>query len=898
MFVIKRNHEQVPYDQGKIAIAIKKALLSADKLGDFTEVSCGLADQVRHRIGNQTHVDIETIQNLVEDVLMSSEHHQAAKNYILYREKHKEIREKNQVSSTKALPTENLITSELQALADSSSRCFDHDPLREFVYIRTYSRWIPELGRREMWPETVQRYMDFIKGKCGDKLPEQTYKNIQDAVLNMEVCPSMRLAQFAGPAAERCNVCVYNCAYSAPETFKDLADILYLSCSGCGVGFSVEKHNVDKFPSFVAEEKPNTVFEYLVEDSKEGWCDSVIFALEKYFEGAQVDFDYSQIRPNGARLVTSGGRASGPEPLKELHRFIYDRIKSRRSEGKTRLSTLDVHDIICKIGSCAIAGGQRRAALISISDLGDQEIRDCKNGNIWVNNSQRYLANNSAAYNVKPTQVQFMKEWLALAESGTGERGIMNRSGLSKVLPERRVKFLGEDKIKHLGMNPCVTIDTEILTTDGWKPVYELIGKVTELLVNGSKVYTTTKGFWKSAENREVFQLELENGSILDCADDHRLRVLFDDNDEDDQGCGWIELKNINKGDLVQICDKSIYQSFCRVKSITKLEGLHDVYDCTINHAKIHWYNSNGILSHNCGEIQIQPFQFCNLTEVVCRPDDTEDSLMRKVSIATVMGTVQSSFSDFKYIDSKWKKNQDDERLLGVSLTGIMDCPALNQPGILEKLKKQAISVNREHAEFLGINPSHAITTVKPSGSVSQLVNSASGIHPRFAPYYIRRIRISDNDPLLKFMKAQGFEIHNAPEAANTSVLEFPVKAPEGAVTVDQVSALEQLEHWKRYKREWTEHNPSISVYVKPDEWLPVSKWVWDNWDDVLGISFFPYCNHVYDLAPYEEITQKEYELRLSKLKHPNFAELINYEREDHTEIEKTVACAGNSCEL
>ena len=731
--------------------------------------------------------------------------------------------------------------------------------------------------------------------------------------------------------------------------------------------------------------------------------------------------------------MTSGGRSSGPDPLKELHQFIHETIKARRESGNSRLSTLNVHDIICKIGQIVVAGGVRRciakgqkvdvmeaagektykeiqdinigdlvktingwkkvvafveqgvqevikivhsgrfeplictpnhrvavfnnpddakdfiwknagdlteddilgfptddgaislvhilefqeagetetydievednhnfvcsgvlvhnSALISISDLDDQEMRDCKNGPIWVNNSQRYLSNNSAAYNVKPSQIQFMKEWIALAESGTGERGIMNRSGLKKVIPKRRIDFLGE-KINHVGMNPCVTADTPIMTVDGYKPVSKLIGKTSKLVVDKKEVETTDYGFFKKGREL-VYKVVTSEGKFIKCSSSHKLHVLTSNT----PALEWMELKNIKVGDKIRITSDNNFCKYDDIKSITSLDE-QDIYDCTINHPDIHWYDSNGILSHNCGEIVMQPFQFCNLTEVVCRSDDTKESLFRKVSIATIMGTIQSSLSDFKYIEDKWKKNQDDERLLGVSLTGIMDCPALNEPRILEYLKNQCIACNQEYANFLGINPSNSITCVKPSGSVSQMVNSSSGIHPRFAPYYIRRVRISDDDPLLKMMKAQGYQTHRAPEAANTSVLEFPVKSPDNAITVNDTDTIQQLETWKRFKKNWTEHNPSVTIYVKPDEWLETGKWVWDNWDDVLGISFFPKSEHVYEMAPYEAITKEEYESRLKSLKKVNFAELVNFELEDATEVKKEVACAGGVCEL
>lgn len=749
MQVVKRNGEQHTFELEKIVNAIRKAMETCKIKDDVNEQSHLIASRVRHRLANNITIDIEQIQDLVEDELMSSKYHEVAKAYILYRNQHQKLREEKGISSTKLI---NRVTPKIQELADASSARFNYDPLREAVYMRTYSRWIPDQNRREFWKETVQRYVGFIREKCGNLLLDKDYETIYDSVFNMDVMPSMRLLQFAGPAANRCNVCIYNCAFSAPTSFKDLADIMYLSMSGTGVGFTVEKSNVDKFPEFVPNEIPYLTYSYDIQDSKEGWCNALQYCLEKSFEGAIVNFNYSLLRPQGARCITSGGRSSGPEPLKELLKFIPATINTRRAQGFKTLSTLNLHDIICKIGQIVVAGGTRRSALLSMSDLNDIEMRECKNGPIWLNNDQRYLANNSAVYNTKPPQTVFMKEWLTLAESGTGERGIINRSGLRKVLPKRRVEFLG-DKIDHLGLNPC-------------------------------------------------------------------------------------------------------------------------------------------------SEVLLQPFQFCNLTEVVCRTDDTEESLLRKVSIAAIMGTIQSSLSDFKYIDPKWKKNQDDERLLGVSLTGIYDCPILKKEGILEKLRQRAIDSNLEYAGFLGINRSNAITCVKPSGTVSQMVNASSGIHPRFSKYYIRRVRFSSTDPLLKMMIAQGYIAKSCDPQNNSYAVEFPVKSPDDCIVVNDVSTVEQLETWKRFKMEYTEHNPSVSIYVKPNEWIDTSKWVWENWDIVVGLSFFPYSDHVYDLAPYEAITKEEYETMQKSLKKLDFAQLVNFEYEDTTDVKKEVACAGGVCEL
>lgn len=762
--IIKRNGDAVKFDPHKITNAVTRAFkatqetdnieLNALKVMANVVDSLGIGyepDEISTEPMVRRDINIEDIQDRVETILMTLKFFKTAKAYIMYRVDRSKLREK-------------LPGTDLQSLAKLNADYFEHDTMRQFVYFRTYARWIESLGRREFWPETVShRYMAFMKESLGNKLSLSEYEEVQQAILKQEVMPSMRLLQFAGPAARRCNVCVYNCSFTAPECFKDLADIMYLSMSGTGVGFSVEAKHVEKFP--VVQPQCQYPFsgpdhktsdgsgQFVVEDSKEGWADAFQYGLERWYAGKDVIFDYSRLRPAGARLKTMGGRSSGPQPLKDLMAFTKDIIFSKQGQ---KLSTLNMHDIICKIGQIVVSGGQRRSAMISISDLKDNEIRDCKNGDIWINNQQRYMSNNSAVYNEKPSDVVFMKEWLALAESGSGERGIFNRSGLRKLIPGRRLEVL-EGDISNLGGNPCM-------------------------------------------------------------------------------------------------------------------------------------------------EILLQPYQFCNLSEVVCRSDDTLTSLKRKIRIATIIGTYQATLSNFQYISPKWKENQEKERLLGVSLTGMMDCPVLQNANVLTALKHYSITVNREYATRFDINPATAITAVKPSGTVSQLVNASSGIHARYAPYYIRRIRITASDPLFQLMKDQGYtywpEVGQVEPNVNTYVLEFAVKAPDNAICTKDMTALQQLEYWKIVKTNYTEHNPSVTISVKPTEWFETGNWVLEKFDYITGLSFLPFSEHIYALAPYEEITREQYEEMSSKLKPVDFSKLIYYEKTDTTDVKKEVACAGGVCEL
>lgn len=741
--VKKRNGRIVSFDQARIANAIRRAM-EASKEGDWEKDPLRVSQEVvagLSRLYPATHIPhVEEIQDLVEETLILLEFPKTAKAYILYRHERAEIRKK-----ARAIPDQ------VRQLVAESKKYFP-GAFAEFIYYRTYSRWIDEEGRRETWIETVDRYLRFMQEKVGDRLNSQEYEQIRQAILHQQVMPSMRLLWSAGEAARTNNASAYNCSFIAPSRFEDLTEIMYLLMSGVGVGFSVESQNVQQLP-IIRRQTGKVLPLHEVGDSKGGWATALKSGLYAWYEGKDIRFDYSQVRHAGSRLHTMGGRSSGPGPLVSL--LDYARAKILGSQGK-RLRNIDVHDIICKIGEIVEMGGVRRAALISLSDFDDGDMRQAKSGYFYMHEPQRMMANNSAVYLAKPKATDFLQEWLALAMAGTGERGLFNRGGLPEQIPARR---------------------------------------------------------WKAFEP--------------------------------------------------------------------------------------HWMTS-GI--NPCGEIILRSKQFCNVSEIVARPDDTETSLLKKIRIASILGTYQSMFTDFSYLSPEWKANCEDERLLGVSITGQWDCPAVRDPKVFVKLRDHAIEINRRYASRFGINASAAVTCVKPSGTVSQLVDASSGMHPRFARYYIRRVRISAKDPLFIMLKEQKFpcfpEVGQDAATATTYVLEFPVKSPEGSITSEDLSAGDQLEYWKMVKENYTEHNPSVTVSVADDEWIETAHWLYKNWDLLGGLSFLPKSKTVYQLAPYEEITEEEYQMRMKTCADIDFSHIVIYEKEDATTGAKESACLGGACEI
>ena len=620
---------------------------------------------------------------------------------------------------------------------------------QSFIHKSRYARWLDKEGRRENWGETVSRYMDNIIYPLAGN--DSYIKDIEQAILGLEVMPSMRAMMTAGPAAMRDNVSMYNCSYIAVDNIVAFDEAMFVLLCGTGVGFSVERQYVQKLPEVpeLFQSETNIV----VKDSKEGWAKSLRQLIALLYSGEIPTWDVSRVRPAGARLKTFGGRASGPAPLIDLFNFV---IRTFKDAQNRRLSSIECHDIMCKIGEVVVVGGVRRSAMISLSNLSDDKMRHAKSGAWWENNPQRALANNSVSYSEKPDSLSFMREWMALVESGSGERGIFNREAAKK----QAAKNGRRNADYEFGTNPC----SEIILRSG---------------------------------------------------------------------------------------------------------------------------------------------QVCNLTEVVVRATDNIENLERKVRIATILGTIQSTFTKFPYLRKLWQRNTEEERLLGVSLTGIMDNPLLTTANsgldkTLEHLRSIAVSTNAEWADRLGIPVSTAISCVKPSGTVSQLVNSASGIHSRHSPYYIRTVRGDNKDPLTQFMIDQG--IPNSPDVMKpdqTTVFSFPQKAPEGAVCTKDTTAIEQLEMWLSYQRSWCEHKPSVTINVRNSEWLEVGAFVYKHFDEMSGVSFLPFNEHTYQQAPYQDCSKTDYETLLSCMPSSiNWEDLANYEKEDNTSGSQTLACSGDSCEI
>lgn len=627
-----------------------------------------------------------------------------------------------------------------------------------FIALSRYARWLPEENRRETWEETVGRYVQYFDERVGSlgKYAEEIY----NAIYNLDVMPSMRALMTAGEALDRDNVAGFNCSYLAINRQRAFDELMYVLMCGTGVGFSCERQEVQQLPT-VAEEFYDSETTIVVPDSKVGWASSFRELISLLYSGKIPKWDLSKVRAAGAPLKTFGGRASGPGPLDDL--FSYSVNVFRNAAGR-KLTSIEVHGMVCKIAEIVVVGGVRRSALISLSNLSDDRMRHAKSGQWWVDSPEFALANNSACYTEKPDMETFMREWLSLVESKSGERGIFNREASQK----QALRNGRRDGEYSFGTNPC-------------------------------------------------------------------------------------------------------------------------------------------------SEIILRDRQFCNLSEVVVRHGDSLDNLKQKVRIATILGSLQATLTDFRYLSKAWKNNTEEEALLGVSLTGIMDHPILSgsyHPAgwsehhdledILEELKEVAIETNKEWATKLGINQSMAITCVKPSGTVSQLVDSASGIHPRYSPYYVRTVRADKKDPLATFMKEAGFPVEDdVMKPDSTYVFSFPMKAPEDAVFRDDRTAIEQLEHWLTYQRHWCEHKPSVTIYVKENEWMEVGAWVYKHFDEMSGVSFLPHSDHTYKQAPYQEISKEEYEEWCEKMPTDvNWEDLGLYESEDRTTGSQTMACTGGVCEV
>lgn len=748
----------------------------------------------------------------------------------------------------------------------------------DFIALSRYARWLPEDNRRETWEETVNRYVDEIVSPVNSDVSEE----VRNAITNLEVMPSMRALMVAGKASERDNTCVYNCAYLPVDDPKSFDEAMFILLCGTGVGFSVERQYVSKLPSVPNSINPVSDI-LIVDDSKEGWALAYRELLRYLWSGKVPKWDTSKVRPSGAKLETFGGRASGPAPLVDLFEFTISAFKKAASR---KLTSIECHDIMCKIGEIVVVGGVRRSAMISLSNPSDDRMRHAKSGQWWVTDPQRALANNSTAYSDKPDIESFTREWLSLMESKSGERGIFNREAAKLKAGEngrRNAEF-------EFGVNPCcVSGETEILTDLGYERISEVVG-VPVNIWNGESWEKVTP--YETGE-ADLVRVTLSDGKYLDCTWNHRWCI----------GGEFIETKNLVVGldlDEFEIPNENTYPAW--VVNIEPLDRFEMTYCFT--EPKTSRGTFNGIVTGN-SEIILRPYQFCNLTEVVCRSEDTLDSLKEKVRIATILGTIQSTYTYFPYLRDIWKENTDEERLLGVSLTGIMDCPLINEncrslESVLRTLKQVAIDTNKEWAEKLGIPQSTATTCVKPSGTVSQRVNSASGIHQRHSPFYIRTVRGDNKDPLTQFMIAMG--VPNEPcvmKPETTTVFSFPQKSPENAKFRSDFSAIKQLEIWLTYQRHWCEHKPSVTISVKDDEWLEVGAWVYKHFDEVSGVSFLPYSDHSYNQAPYQECTEAEYEKMLARMPDKiNWSELSYFESDDTTKSSQTYACTGSVCEV
>ena len=628
---------------------------------------------------------------------------------------------------------------------------------QSFIHQSRYSRWLEEEGRRETWQETVTRLLDFyrsfLKNNHGYSIPEELYTDLYVAIVTMQVMPSMRAMMTAGPALERNHIAAYNCSYLPVDSPRSFDECLYILMHGTGVGFSVERQFINQLPN-IPDQFESSETCIVVQDSKEGWFRAFKELINLLYAGQLPQWDMSKVRPQGAKLKTFGGRASGPEPLNELFKFTSNMFKN--AEGR-KLNSLECHDLMCKIADVVVVGGVRRSALISLSNLSDDRMRHAKSGDWWNTEPQRSFANNSVCYTDGLDTGSFLREWSSLYDSKSGERGIFNRNAAQA----QAAKYGRREADIEYGTNPC-------------------------------------------------------------------------------------------------------------------------------------------------SEIILRPKQFCNLSEVVVRAEDTLTTLLNKVKLATILGTIQSTFTDFKGLGRQWAKNTEEERLLGVSLTGILDNAMLanktkdNLPQILSDLREHCVDVNRKFSKQFNIESSAAITCVKPSGTVSQLVDAASGIHPRHSEYYIRTVRADKKDPLTLFMTDEGFPVEDEnKKPETTAVFSFPIKAPKDAITRHDMSAVDHLNIWSIYAEHWCEHKPSITVSVKENEWLEVGAFVYKNFSTMSGVSFLPMSEHIYEQAPYQDCTKQEYEKLLKRMpKSIDWKKLGKYEREDNTISSQTFNCVGDFCEV
>ena len=731
--IVKRDGRVMPFEIKKIERAIKLCFedLGRESATGISELSRRVVNIISAKYDKPT---VEQVQDTVELVLQAAGEFAAAKNYILYRAEHAKMRESRPIPAAVSA-----------AFAESDQ--YLENPVQKFQFFDKYSRFNWDLGRRETWKETVDRAVDYLAELADGRLDADTFTRLRKIVLEMKAAPSMRLLAMAGESARRNNIGIYNCSYLPVDSIDSYAEALLISMNGCGVGFSVESKYVENLPR-VKRQTGALATTHVIEDTTEGWGEAIRLGLATWFEGGDIKFDYSALRPAGAILRVKGGRSSGPDPLRATLEFARSRILVRQGSF---LRPIDAHDIMCQVGSAAVSGGMRRTAMISLFDFDDLEMRLSKSGDFERDNSQRWNANNSAVWpDSGLTQLEITKQMLQMVESGRGEPGIFNRQGAINLSPARRKPY-------DFGCNPC-------------------------------------------------------------------------------------------------------------------------------------------------GEILLRPYEFCNLSIAIARADDTYESLKEKVEVAAIIGTIQSLATHFPGLRPMWKENCEDERLLGVDITGQLDSRAAQDPSVQGRLRQVAVETNRLLAEKLGINQAAAVTCVKPSGNSAQLFNCSSGLHARWSPYYVRNVRVSAHSPIYKVLKDEGVpmdpENGQAAETATTWVIHFPVKSPDGAVTRRQRSAIKQCEYWLQNKIHWTEHNPSVTITYHPDEVLDLIKWVDEHRDLVGGMAFLPAFDASYSQMPYQEIDKEEYEKQAAAFPAIDFSKLYRYEEEDYTKAAQELACMAGACEV
>jgi ribonucleoside-diphosphate reductase alpha chain len=731
--ILKRDGRVVPFDMGRIESAIAKCFASMNRKPN-TPVA-DLAKQAGNIIAAKyEQPTVEEVQDIVEMVLQAAGEYEAAKHYILYRAEHAKQRQLRPIPD------------EVRRAFAEADRYFPSQ-LQKFQFYDKYSRFNYELGRRETWIETVDRTVDYLKELSKWRLPEETYDRVRTAILEMRAMPSMRLLAMAGPAARRNNITIYNCSYQPVDSIDAFVEALVISMSGCGVGYSVERQYVRQLPvvRWQSGAKPRL---FVAEDSAEGWADALRTGMQSWFDGGDIQFDLSQLRPAGAPLRTKGGRASGPEPFRKMLDFARSRILARQGSS---LRPIDAHDIMCAVGNAAVSGGVRRTAMIALFDFDDNEMRLAKSGDFERENSQRWNANNSAVWPDRGlTQSEVIHQFIEMDDSGGGEPGIFNRQAALNSRPARR-------EAADFGTNPC-------------------------------------------------------------------------------------------------------------------------------------------------GEIVLRPWEFCNLSIAVARPDDTYETLKEKVELATIIGTIQSMATHFPGLRPQWKENCENERLLGVDINGQLDSPVAQDPQVQSGLREVAVETNRTIAAALGIPQSVAVTCVKPSGNSSQLLNCSSGIHPRWAPYYIRNVRVGAHTPVYKVLRDVGVpmdpENGQTADEATTWVAHFPMKSPAGAITRQDRTAIAQCEYWLQNKTHWTEHNPSVTITYRPDEKIELLTWIWKHREMIGGMTFLPAFDATYAQMPYVEVTADEYNGLAAEFPQIDFSKLYYYEEEDLTTAAQELACVSGVCEV